>query len=280
MARVGTLEWAEETGGQLRLHDRLNLLIVQAGPTQVAATIETALLRLGLRKPIDLAGIHCPIADLVQSLKPKTSIAVAAENLCKEISDPWLLAHCYRTFAYGVLLGYTLSFDREMFFVAAMLHDVGLTTAYEQGADQDFPSGYSKENAPCFAVRGAGVARSLASVHEWPVACRDSLAEAISMHLNLRVKRSRGVEAHLLNLASAFDVAGFRFRRLPPEAVWEVEEQWLRGDNFRDDAWKAWACEAVIHPKCRGEFLNRWARFRRRINRSRLSQYAQSAESS
>jgi hypothetical protein len=60
-----------------------------------------------------------------------------------------------------------------------------------------------------FAVRGAWVARDLAVDHGWAEDNRDALREAISLHLNVRVRPSQGLEAHLLNVASALDVLGF-----------------------------------------------------------------------
>jgi hypothetical protein len=127
------------------------------------------------------------------------------------ISQPWFQAHCYRTYAIGTLMGRGISFDPEMLFVGCMLHDVGLTDHFKQGSDQGLVPGYAGKGAPCFAVRGAGVAQCLAAIHGWPPARSVALAEAISLHLNVRVPKSRGVEAHLLNAASAFDVIRLRF---------------------------------------------------------------------
>ena len=267
MTHVGTLQWADETGGELRVRDRMVLLLGQGVPTQLEEIMGRALTGLGIAKTVDLKGVD--VISYVQGKTPRTPIANAAARLCKEISEPWLWAHCQRTFAFGVLLGYKLPFEREHFFLAAMLHDVGLTPAFPQGADPGLDRGFGRQDAPCFAVRGAGVAQSLAGGLGWLPEQADPLAEAISMHLNVRVRRSCGVEAHLLNIASSLDVAGLGLHKLSRETVRSVEDEWPRGDTFPDDLWKAWACEAGIHPKCRGRFLNTWGHFRRRIYRSR-----------
>jgi hypothetical protein len=213
--RVGTLPWADETGGYLRVRDRLALLIGQGAPTWVGLKVESALIHLGVTKPIDLGGVA--IIPYVRDHIPRTSIADRATELCSEISEPWLLAHCYRTFAFGMLLGHDFPFDDEKFYLAAMLHDVGLTDAYVQGADARHVQGYTRSAAPCFAVRGSGVARSLADEHAMEAHDRDVVAEAISLHVNVRVKRSQGVDAHLLTISSALDVTGLRASRLGRE---------------------------------------------------------------
>jgi hypothetical protein len=270
MARVGTLRWAGETGGRLRLRDRLDLLVVQGIPTMTELKIGDALFRLGLRTPIDLSGVD--IIDYVSSQMPTTSIAGAATELCRKISEPWLFAHCKRTFAFGLMLGHEISFDGEKLYLAAMLHDAGLTEAYEHGADPGFVRDYAGSSASCFAVRGSAVARSLADEYAWGEAPdRDALAEAIALHVNVRVKGSQGVEARLVNIASALDVTGLRTRRLGSEAIGTVEDEWPRDENFPDDMWTAWACEAAAHPTSRGRLLNVWGRFRHKIYRTHPS---------
>ncbi len=267
MARVGTLKWADETGGRLGPQDRLALLLGQGVPTQIEELVGRVLGPLGRAKRADRAMLQALIRSAEDQI-PSTPIARAAEELCKTVSQPWLLAHCYRTYVIGALLGRTLSFDSDMLFVASMLHDIGLTEAFEQGSDPGLVSGYARKDAPCFAVRGAGVAQSLATIHGWPRASRDILAEAISIHVNVRVARSRGVEGHLLNAGSAFDVVRLGSRRLPHESIRSIEGRWPRGDRFCDDLCTVWGREAETHRECRGAFLNSWASFERRIRRT------------
>ena len=252
MTRVGTLRWADETGGRLTLGDRLALLIGQGVPTRIEELAERALTSFRPPKWID------PHVEI-----PATPIAEAAAQLSKEISPPWLLAHCDRTFAIGALLGRRSSFDSEMLFVASMLHDVGLTDAFSEGSDPGLVPEYARKDAPCFAVRGAGVAQSLATAHGWPSARSRALAESISLHLNMRIGRSR-VEAHLLNAGSAFDVIRLMARRLPNESIRSVESRWPRDGGFCEDIRAAWVRESELHRDCRGAFLNSWGSFERR----------------
>jgi hypothetical protein len=173
----------------------------------------------------------------------------------------------------GVLLGRGLSFDSEVLFVASMLHDVGLTDAFKEESDPRLVPDYAGQEAPCFAVRGGRVAQSLAAIHGWPFPRQYALAEAISMHLNVRVARSQGVEAHLLNAASALDVIRLKSHELPYELIRSIEARWPRGATFCNDLWAAWVDDSEAHPECRAAFLNRWGSFKRRINRTCLASY-------
>jgi len=100
MPRVGTLEWANETKGRLRLEDRLALLVEQAGPALIELLFDSVLVPLGLSRPIALPRPEL-IIPYVEPLIPDTPIAEAASELCRSTSDQWLFDHCYRTFAFG-----------------------------------------------------------------------------------------------------------------------------------------------------------------------------------
>jgi hypothetical protein len=264
LPRVGTLEWANETQGQLRPQDYFALLVNQTGPALIGLLFDSVRVPLGLYRPIALPPEL--IIPYVESLIPDTPIAEAASDLCRSTSDQWLLDHCYRTFAFGVLLGHDLSFNAEILFAGAMLHDIGLTSTFQQGAESAL-DGYSRRDAPCFAVRGADVAERLAATHRRPSACSVAVAEAICSHLNVRVKQAEGVEAHLLNYASALDVLRLRLRKLPRHAVGSVDDRWRRGDDFCENLLRAWTREAA-HRNCRAQFLSRGGVFSRMVRRS------------
>jgi hypothetical protein len=255
------------------VRDRFALLARQGIPTWLEQKAGTAASRWGFGNPIDLSDIQNDIPGYVLSQIPSTPVAVAAGDYCKEISDKWLEAHCFRTFGFGILLGYELCFDPELLFVAAMLHDVGLTPRHKQTAGQNMKSDYPLSDAPCFAVRGSGVAASLVSDQGRSAAWGRTIAEAISMHLNVRVKPSRGVEAHLLNGASGFDVIALGLHKLPRSAIQAVETLWPRSENFEDELWNVWGDEtnAEAHSGCRGKLLNKWLAFERRLHQARLA---------
>jgi len=259
---VGTLGWADETWGLLRLPDRL-VLLGQGAPTlieELTGRVLGALRRLNRSDDASSAPSHVDIE------LPATRLAKTAHELCEQVSERWLRDHCYRTYAIGTLLGRGLPFDPQVLFVACMLHDVGLTESFKHGSDPGLVAGYARRDSPCFAVRGAGVAHSMSTTSGWSPAHAEALAETISIHLNVRVPRARSVEAYLLNAGSALDVIRLRSHRLPPEAIRSIEARWPRNDSFCRDMANAWHRESADHRGCRAAFLNPWGWFERRIH--------------
>lgn len=262
---VGTFKWAETTGGRLTILDRLDLF-GQAIPAEIGELNGRLLSRFRHANEGDDPDRWNALVQDAFAEVSHSRIANTAQEMCKEESErseAWLRNHSYRTFAIGVVLGEGLRFEPEVLFVAAMLHDLGLTPAFKQGADT-----YPRKDAPCFAVRGSGVAYRLARAHDWPDDRAEALSEAISIHLNVGVPRFRGVEAHLLNAASALDVVGFGRHKLPKATLDGIEEAWPRGVTFCEDIWSAWDREASGNKGCRGAFLNRWGRFERRLRKT------------
>ena len=90
-----------------------------------------------------------------------------------------------RTYLWGAMLAQVndIKFDEELFFTASVLHDLGLTSTH---LCQD-------ASCSCFAVEGARAARRFVSTHAWSNQRSDQLAEAISLHLNVRVGLGRAL---------------------------------------------------------------------------------------
>jgi hypothetical protein len=164
--------------------------------------MEAALVRLNARlrrgqKPpfsVDLGSIRVPDSGLCQS----------ASELLASVSEPWLVNHCLRTFLWAAILGKKGQhrFDEELLFVASALHDLGLTSARAR---------LTPSNAECFAVEGAFAAEEFLAEHGLDHRRQEVVAEAISLHLNVRVSLAHGMEAHLLHEGAALDVVGARF---------------------------------------------------------------------
>ena len=203
MSDFGTIAWGERSGGELNTADRLRY-IAQGVALQLKATSMGARARLGIA-PERLDGVELP------ERPPDSKLAREAEEHCRELSSPSLLNHCLRTWLWGELLARRdrLRYDEELFFVASLLHDLGLTDDF-QGRP---PS------PPCFAVQGAVAARDWALAHDCERDRADRLANAISLHVNSRVTRREGIEEHLLAAGAAFDVIGSRRRELATPLV-------------------------------------------------------------
>lgn len=265
---VGSRWWAIRTRGQLAWRDRVVLLLGQTLPALAQDLLDRAL----RRKPGVDAGrstSKLPRAPYVPH-NQDTPLSKDAERLCKELSDDgWLYNHCRRTFELGDLLASrspSLTVDLEILYVAAMLHDMGLSAGNPQnGHDPDSSVGMMPIDSPCFAVRGAAVAERLAARHYWTQSRTDRLVEAISLHLNVRVPMRRGAEAHLLNVASAYDTIRFGSGRVrhEGEAIAQIETRWPRTSVFCPSLRHAW--ERASEPSTRAQFLTEHGDFPSRV---------------
>ena len=203
MSDFGTIAWGERSGGELSTADRLRY-VAQGVAMQVKAMSVGLRARLGIA-PEQLDGVELP------ERPPDSLLSRDAERHCRELSSPALFNHCLRTYAWGALLGRRdrLGYDEELLFVAAVLHDLGLTDGHLAGP----------ASPPCFAVQGAVAARDWALHHGCERDRADRLANAISLHVNPRVTPSAGIEEHLLAAGAAFDVIGARRREIATPLV-------------------------------------------------------------
>jgi hypothetical protein len=116
--QIGTLAWVEKTGGRLTTQDKLRL----ASQLVLTAAAER-LRRIGRATIGEGSDCEFDVEDLAAPTL-RTQVAAWAEAICAAISDPWLLAHCHRPYLIGATLGCRLCVDHELFYAAAMLHDV------------------------------------------------------------------------------------------------------------------------------------------------------------
>jgi len=144
-------------------------------------------------------------------------LATAADALLAKVSPPALVNHCKRTYAFGTALLNQAGrgFDAEALYVAAMLHDLGLTDAYEDGVTP-------------FEVRGADIAAAqLLDMGADP----DFIAlvhDAIALHLEMNAPKDPRPEVADVSLGAAVDVLGLRIDKLPASFVAQTLETFPR----------------------------------------------------
>jgi hypothetical protein len=211
MSQVGSWEWAQRTGGRLGRADRAELL--RQGVLAQLSRLPAAMRRRFVR---NTSSVSLPDP-------PDTALAKEAEERVRELSKPALYGHCLRTWAFAALFAKRdrVDHDEELLYLACVLHDLGLTKAHD-GRD---PS------AACFAVEGARAAHTLLCAQQAPEDRARTVAEAISLHLNIHVPERYGPEAVLLSKGVMLDVVGRRIERLPEAAVSEVAVKWPRGGS-------------------------------------------------
>ena len=110
--------------------------------------------------------------------------------------------------------------DDGLFFSACVLHDLGLVAAHN-GLDG---------SRTCFAEEGGRAAHAYALQHQQTPERCDRLADAISLHLNVRVGLRQGAEAHLLHERTTLGMVGARGRELHANTRRAVQRQYPRLD--------------------------------------------------
>lgn len=135
--------------------------------------------------------------DVEARIAPPTPVAAAAVEVLRAFSSPALVNHCLRSWVWASALGDAigLGYDRELLYVATMLHDLGVTEAFDA------------HRTP-FEVAGGGVAWAFAAGAQWPAERRTRAAEVIERHMWVSVDPAEDAEGYLLEVATSLDVAG------------------------------------------------------------------------
>jgi hypothetical protein len=179
---------------------------------------------------------------------PDSELAREADERVRELSSPALYGHCARTWAFATLFAQRdrVAHDPELLYLACMLHDLGLT---EQHWGRD-------AQAKCFAVEGARAAHAIVHNHGASEARAQSVAEAISLHLNITVPARLGAEAHLLSKGVSLDVVGRRLHQISPAAVASVDGRWPR-EGFAGELAAVTAQQARLRTESRSALLHK-----------------------
>ena len=200
-AELGTLAWARQTGG----------VITSQHETALALEIP-AVLALSSLEPTMMA------LSMEALAPPKSALTVEADELWADVAPAWLHGHGMRTWFYAAAMNeiFSLAADPELLYCAAILHDLGLTSAF---APDDV--------RPCFAVSGAHGAWPTVAAHRGELAA-DQVYEAIAMHLNLSFEGAPGL-CQAVSAGTLVDVTGTRLQVLPGAFVAHVNERYPRG---------------------------------------------------
>jgi hypothetical protein len=212
MHRFGDMEWAARSDGRVTGRERI---------TQFLAAVR---FRIRDRFRANPKALGCATPGEVDCLLrevelPSTALVEKATALVTALGPPALTGHVMRTWAWGTVLALRdgLSFDRETFALAALLHDVAL--ARRTGG------------IVCFAADGA--AQAVAMLGTWGAteAVQRAVGDAICLHVRVAVPVAYGVEAHLVNAGAAVDVVGgARWSDIPLEVKRSILTRYPRGE--------------------------------------------------
>ena len=133
---------------------------------------------------------------------PQDGVSAATWRRAQSTLPRYLLAHSVRSYCWGAQIAASegLTFDSQVLWTAALFHDVGLTRL--------------PRNTMCFEVEGAEMARGFLEENGMAPGKADAAAIAIILHMQPNVRLEDGVEAVLLDRATAVDVRGAEYESI------------------------------------------------------------------
>ncbi|MFH9420134.1 HD domain-containing protein [Streptomyces sp. NPDC017529] len=144
---------------------------------------------------IEVAGVRVPVGRAAE----------AARLVCEEYADAALYHHSVRSYFFGAAWAEErgLDFDRELFFVSSLLHDLALVPPFDS-------------HTVAFEETGGHLARVFTAGLGWPTERRDRAAELIVLHMREDVAPEVDVESRLLQVGTSADVSGSGLEAFDP----------------------------------------------------------------
>jgi HD domain len=139
---------------------------------------------------------------------PDTALVREATALVRSAEDDVLFHHSRRVFLFGVLHGHRLGLqpDPELLYVAAMFHDLGLTSRYGTSTQR-------------FEMDGADAARDFLLEHAVDKSAADKVWLGIALHTTPEISGRLDPETALLAAGVKTDVVGIGREALSSEAI-------------------------------------------------------------
>ncbi len=168
--------------------------------------------RLGLARIARRIGTRT-LADV-----PSDALEMPDSRLCRDAvalasatSAPAVLNHSLRSYAFGSVLAARnrLVIDREVLFVAAVLHDLGLNADLA-----DAPGS--------FEWVGAGRARAFCAERRLDADRTRLVHDAIALHSSVGIAHRREPEVALVHFGAGADLLGLRLDEVPPDVLQRI----------------------------------------------------------
>nr|WP_188568043.1 HD domain-containing protein [Undibacterium terreum] len=133
---------------------------------------------------------------------PDSKIAREVTQLIRETESELLFSHSTRVYFWGALLGKQRGqiFDPELLYVAAMFHDLGLTSVY-------------RDSKLRFEVDSANAARDFLRSHRISEGDIDKVWAAVALHTTPGIPEHMHPEIALVQAGAGMDVAGRGFEQ-------------------------------------------------------------------
>lgn len=148
---------------------------------------------------------------------PDSKLCQSATALVADLSAPFLFNHCARSFLFADAIGKRdgLQYDRELLYLSAMLHDLGLTDSYLDGNQR-------------FELEGADRARAFLVERGLDEKKADVVWDAIALNSSFGIALRKGPETALTHLGVSADFLGTRLADVGPERVAQIVSEYPR----------------------------------------------------
>jgi hypothetical protein len=152
---------------------------------------------------------------------PDSRIAREITELIRDTESDMLFQHSRRVYFWGALMGQrrALKFDPELFYAAAMFHDIGITPHYHDSALR-------------FEVDGANAAREFLRRHGIAADDVEKVWLAIALHTTPGIPEHMHPEICLVQAGAGMDMAGRYYQEFTDEERAAVIAACPRGHDF------------------------------------------------
>jgi hypothetical protein len=155
---------------------------------------------------------------------PDGEVAQRAAALAREASSGTLFHHVMRSYLFGCALfdARGITYDRELAFLAAVLHDLGLVEAYRTPDER-------------FELDGADAAQRFLRAQRVPDDRIAVVWDAIALHTNVAIAVRKRPEIAMVSVGSGTDFSGNGIDRIPSGTLEEILAAFPR-EGFKQDA--------------------------------------------
>ena len=178
-----------------------------------------------------MAAVHSSVAV------PDSRLARDAAELIRSVESDLLYNHSQRVYAFGALQGERrgLSYDRELLYIGAMFHDIGLVEGHRSAHDR-------------FEVDGANAAREFLVSQGVTGEALRIVWDAIALHTTPGIPQHKEPEVALVTAGVELDVLGFGYDDISAEDREAVFAEYPRID-FKESIIQAFADGMAHRPE-------------------------------
>ncbi|EPD91544.1 MULTISPECIES: HD domain-containing protein [Streptomyces] len=155
---------------------------------------------------------------------PRSEVAQKAAAFARSESSVTLFNHVMRTYLFGCVLfdQRGVHYDREIAFVASILHDLGMVEKYRSPNER-------------FELDGADVAQQFLRKQRMSADRVEVVWDAIALHTNRPIALRKRPEIAMVSVGSGLDFAGNELEKIPSEILDDILDAFPR-EGFKKNA--------------------------------------------